>query len=74
MESEPNWHHIGDKTCYIPKVINFSVEKGYMLTGLKVSCKCLFHRPEREGTPWNLILKVLKWEMKYTKDRSQRAY
>ena len=53
MELRPNCYLIGEKTCYIPNVSKFCVEKGYlsMLTALKVSslaCKCLFYRPEYE--------------------------
>ena len=53
MELRPNCYLIGGKTCYIPNVSKFCVEKGYlsMLTALKVSsltCKCPFYRPEYE--------------------------
>ena len=30
MRSEPNWYQIGNRTCYIPKVSKFYVEKGYL--------------------------------------------
>ena len=29
MGSGPNWYQIGKRTCYIPKVSKFYVEKGY---------------------------------------------
>ena len=50
MGSLPNWYQIDNKTCYAPKVSNFSVDKKIsMLTGLKVSSlafKCVFYGPE----------------------------
>ena len=52
MELGPDWYQIGYKTCYIPKVGRVSVEKGYMLTDLKVSSlawKCVFHRPKHNA-------------------------
>ena len=30
MGSGPNWYHIGNRTCYTPKVRKFYVEKGYL--------------------------------------------
>ena len=54
----PNWYQIGNKTCYIPKVRKFYVEKKMsMLSGLKVSflaCKCAFYRPEH-NVRWDPI-------------------
>ena len=53
MASGPNWYQIGKKTCYIPKVSKFSVERRISrLTGLKVSllaCKCKFYRSEQNA-------------------------
>ena len=46
----------------------FCRRKMSMLTGmelLSLACKCVFYRPEHnekeKGTPWSLILKLLKW-------------
>ena len=30
MGSQPNWYQIASKTCYIPKICKFSVEKVYL--------------------------------------------
>ena len=33
----PNWYQIGNKSCYMPKVSKFYIEKTSKLAGLKVS-------------------------------------
>ena len=52
MTSGPNWYQIGKKSCYIPLVSKFSVEKRISgLTGLKVSLlarKCIFLKCKNE--------------------------
>ena len=53
MGSGPNWYQTGNKTCYVPKVGKFRVEKGYLkVAGLKVApfaSKCVFYRPEHNA-------------------------
>ena len=53
MTSGPNWYQIGKKSCYIPLVSKFSVEKRISgLTGLKVSLlarKCIFYLLEQNA-------------------------
>ena len=69
-----DWDQIGNKTCYILKVR----KRISTLTDLKVSflaCNRVFYKPENaKGTPWNWILKILKYKNEIFKRVELKKY
>ena len=81
MQLRPNWYQIGNKTRHIPKVSNFSVEKGYLCLQdskyhlCNVDVYFVDENIMESGNPMELNFERLEMQKrKIPSDRAQRVY